>query len=124
MLQCIAHWRIPSQPMGHLTLLRGFFRDCASGNVFNMANIDVVWDNINKYNHPNGEPKKGRIYLYISELNPLAINIAQSDFVATVYDTAKCQTVQDVMRLGSCNYSPIWSKFFSLFLQSIDRLHI
>ena len=72
-----------------------------------MGDVDVVWDNIDKYNRPDGEPKKGRIYLYISELNPLVINIAQSDFVATVYYTAKCHTVQDVMRLGSPNYSPI-----------------
>ena len=87
---------------------QGIFRGGAAGNTFNMGDVKAVWDDINKYNnYPDGEPKKGKIYLYISELNPSTINVAQSDFVATVHDTSKCQTVQDVMRLGSRNYSPI-----------------
>jgi hypothetical protein len=92
---------------------QGVFRGRASGNTFNMGDVEAVWDDINKYNdHPDGEPKKGKIHLFISELNPSVIDIDHSAFVATVYDTAKCQTVQDVMKLGSRNYSPIRSKLF------------
>jgi hypothetical protein len=92
---------------------QGILRGRASGNTFNVGDTEAVWNDINKYNnYPDGEPKKGKIYLYISDLNPSTVNIAQSDFVATVYDTMKCQTVQDVMKLGSRNYSPIRSIFF------------
>jgi hypothetical protein len=104
---------------------QGFFRGRASGNMFNMGDVDAVWDDINKYNdHPDGERKKGKIHLFISELNPSVVDIAQSAFVATVYDTAKCQTVQDVVKLGSRNYSPIRSKFLFFFFESISKLHI
>ena len=90
---------------------QGVLRGRASGNVFNMGDVNAIWHDINKYDdHPDGEIKKGKIYLYISDLNPSVIDITQSDFVATVYDTSKCQTIQDVMRLGSRNYSPIRSK--------------
>ena len=122
------HYRTPSYPIdvtmhsppkdsipanGSSRSTQGIFRGRASGNTFNIGDVEAVWDNINKYNqYPDGEPKKGKIYLYISELNPSTINVARSDFVATIYDTAKCQTVQDVMKLGSRNYSPIRSKFF------------
>jgi hypothetical protein len=104
---------------------QGIFRGRASGNMFNMGDVEAVWDDVNKYNdHPDGEPKKGKIHLYISELNPLDIDIAQSAFVATVYDTAKCQTVQDVMKLGSRNYSPIRSKLLFHCFFRINKLHI
>ena len=88
----------------------GTLRGHAFGNTFNMGDVDAVWDDINKYtNNPDGEPKKGKIHLYISELNPSVVDITQPDFVATIYDTGKCQTIQDVMKLGSRNYSPIRS---------------
>ena len=94
---------------------QGILRGRASGNTFNMGDVEAVWNDINKFNnHPDGEAKKGKIYLYISDLNPSVIDIAKPDFVATVYDTAKCQTIQEVMKLGSRNYSPIRSKFFFL----------
>ena len=44
----------------------GVFRGYASGNTFNVEDVVAVWDDINKFNnHPDGEPKKGKIYLYI-----------------------------------------------------------
>jgi hypothetical protein len=106
---------------------QGVFRGRASGNTFNIGDVEEVWDDINKYNnHPDGEPKKGKIHIYVSEQNPSVIDITQSAFVATVYDTAKCRTVQDVMKLGSRNYSPIRSKcfFFFLNLRTINKLYI
>ena len=95
---------------------QGVFRGRAPGNTFNMGDVKSVWDDVNRYNnHPDGEAKKGKIHLYISDQNPLVVDITQSNFVATVYDTAKCQTVQDVMKLGSRNYSPIRSNYYYLF---------
>jgi hypothetical protein len=89
---------------------QGFLRGRATGNTFNMGDVNAVWEDINKYDRQNGEPKKGKIHLYLSDLNPSVVDINQSAFVATVYDTAKCQTIQEVMKLGSRNYSPIRSK--------------
>jgi hypothetical protein len=103
---------------------QGIFRGRASGNTFNMGEVEAVWDDINRYNNPDGEPKKGKIYLYISEQNPSVIDIKESAFVATVYNTAKCQTVQDVMKQGSRNYSPIRSMLLLfVFLKRINILH-
>jgi hypothetical protein len=104
---------------------QGVLRGRASGNTFNMGDVEAVWDDVNRYNDGrDGEPKKGKIHLYISELNPLDIDITQSAFVATVYDTMKCQTVQDVMKLGSRNYSPIRSKLMFFFSAKINKYHI
>ena len=82
------------------------------GNTFNIADAREVWS---EFNYPDGEPTKGKIYLYISDLNPAVIDIFQSSFVVNVFDTAKCQTVQDVMKQGSHDYSLICSKFFYLY---------
>ena len=84
----------------------------AIGNIFNIADAREVWSD---FNYPDGEPTKGKIYLYISDLNPAVVDIFQSSFVINVFDTAKCQTVQDVIKQGSCDYSPIHSKFFYLY---------
>ena len=84
----------------------------AIGNTFNIVDAREVWSD---FNYPDGEPTKGKIYLYISNLNPAVIDIFQSSFVINVFDTAKCQTVQDVIKQGSRDYSPIHSKFFYLY---------
>jgi hypothetical protein len=95
---------------------QGILRGRAYGNTFNMGDVEDVWGDINRYNnHPDGEPTKGKIHLYISEQSPSVVDISQSAFVATVYDISKCQTVQDVIKLGSRNYSPIRSKLFLFF---------
>ena len=90
---------------------QGVLRGRAVGNTFNMGDVEAVWDDINKFdNHPDGESKKGKIYIYLSTQNPSSIDITCSDFAATVSDIARCQTIQDVMKLSSRNYSPIRSK--------------
>ena len=92
------------------------FRGRASGNTFNMGDVEAVWDNINKFNnHPDGESKKGKIYIYLSTQNPSSIDITCLDFAATVSDIAKCQIIQDVMKLSSRNYSPIQSRYYFFF---------
>lgn len=85
----------------------GHLRGHAIGNTFNIADAGQVWGDIN---FSDGEPTKGKIYLYISDENPAIVDISQSSFVANVYDTAKCQTVQDLVKRGSRDYSPIRSK--------------
>jgi hypothetical protein len=91
----------------------GTFRGRAVGNTFNIADVGQVWGDNDR---PDGEPTKGKIYLYISDLNPALVDISQSSFIANVYDTAKCQTVQDLMKRGSRDYSPIRSKLFIYIL--------
>jgi hypothetical protein len=54
----------------------GVFRGCALGNTFNIGDAAAVWDDINRYNHSDREPKKGKIYLYISHLNPSTVDIS------------------------------------------------
>jgi hypothetical protein len=90
----------------------GSARGRALGNIFNIADAGEVWSD---FNYPDGEPTKGKIYLYISDLNPAIVDIPESSFIVNVYDTAKCRTVQDVMKRGSRDYSPIRSKFFYLY---------
>jgi hypothetical protein len=90
----------------------GVFRGCVSGNTFNIGDAAAVRDDINRYNHSDGEPKKGKIYLYISDLNPATVDISQLSFITNVYDTSKCQNIQDVVKRGSRDYSPICSMLF------------
>ena len=78
-----------SRSMGRST------RGQAIGNTFNIADAREVWSD---FNSPDGELTKGKIYLYISDLNPVVVDIFQSSFVVNVFDTAKCQTVQDVVK--------------------------
>ena len=40
----------------------------AIGNTFNIADAREVWSD---FNYLDGEPTKGKIYLYISDLNPV-----------------------------------------------------
>jgi len=87
----------------------GTLRGRAVGNTFNIADVGQVWSD---YNYPDEEPTKGKIYLYISDQNPAAVDIVQSSFIANVYDTGKCQTVQDLVKRGSRDYSPIRSKSY------------
>lgn len=99
----------------------GTFRGRAVGNTFNIADVRQVWGDVNC---SDGEPIKGKIYLYISDLNPAVVDISQSSFVVNVYDTAKCQTVQDLMKRGSRDYSPIRSKLLIYIGCFIDILDI
>ena len=94
----------------------GFLRGCALGNTFNIADAEQVWGEVNQ----SDEPVKGKIYLYISDLNPAVVDISQSSFIANVYDIAKCQTVQDVMKRGSRDYSPIRRPAYRLFIHDED----
>ena len=82
----------------------GTLRGRAAGNTFNIADVGQV------FGDSDGEPTKGKIYLYISDLNPSVVDISQSSFIVNIYDTAKCQTVQDLVKRGSRDYSPICSK--------------
>ena len=69
---------------------------CGQGanNPVNIADFEQVWGDINS---PDGEPTKGKIYLYISDLNPSVVDIFQLSFVANICDTVKCQTLQDLV---------------------------
>lgn len=102
---------IPAHGSSHST--GGVLCGCAVGNAFNIADAKQVWGDINQQ---DGELTKGKIYLYISDLNPAVVDISQSSFIANVYDTAKCQTVQDLVKRGSCDYSPIHSRLFIFIL--------
>ena len=51
----------------------GVFRGHAQGNMFNMADANDVWNDINSYDNKPAE--KGKIYIYISDLNPIQISL-------------------------------------------------
>jgi hypothetical protein len=95
----------------------GSLRGHAVGNTFNIADADQVWGGFNSL---DGEPTKGKIYLYISDLNPAVVDISQSSFIVNVYDIAKCQTIQDLMKRGSRDYSPIRRPAYRLFIRDED----
>ena len=64
------------------------------------------------------------MYLYISDKNPVVVDVSQSLFIVNVYDTAKCQTIQDVMKRGSRDYSLIRSKLYQyIYWCFIDIIH-
>jgi hypothetical protein len=88
----------------------GVFRGRAQGNTFNMADANEVWDDINIYT--SNQVEKGKIYFYISDLNPPEVDTTQPSFTATIYDINKCQTIQQVVERGSRDYSPIRRKLF------------
>jgi hypothetical protein len=95
----------------------GVFRGHAQGNTFNMADANDVWADINAYSDNLGQKaEKGKIYLYISDLNPPEIDITQPSFTATVHDINKFQTIQEVIQRGSRDYSPIRRKFLYLLV--------
>jgi hypothetical protein len=104
---------IPSY--GSSRSMQGILRGHASGNTFNMGHVDSVWDDINKYNNdPDGEPKKGKIHLYISDQNPLVIDVAQSNFVATVK-----------IQLATPNFKLCSTKFGRhLFKNQLEQLQV
>ena len=95
----------------------GSLRGRAVGNTFNIADAEQVWSDVNRL---DVEPTKGKIYIYISDLNPAVVDIAKSSFIANVYDIAKCQTVQDLMKRGSRDYSPIRRPAYRLFIRDED----
>ena len=101
----------------------GTLRGRAVGNTFNIADAGQVWGDVNCL---DGEPTKGKIFVYISDLNPVVVDISQSSFMANVYDIAKCQTVQDLVKRGSHDYSPIRSKLYicMMCLFFINNLHV
>ena len=89
--------------------------------VGNIADAGEVWGDINC---PESEPTKGKMYLYISDKNPVVVDVSQSLFIVNVYDTAKCQTIQDVMKRGSGDYCPICSKLYQyIYWCFIDIIH-
>ena len=101
--------RIPAHGSSRST--GGILRGHAVGNTLNIADVQQACEDIDDL---EGEPSKGKIYLYISDLDPSVVDVSQPSFIANVYDTAKCQTVQDLMMRGSRDYSPIRSKPFFL----------
>ena len=88
----------------------GVFHGRAQGNTFNMADANDVWNDINSYDNKPAE--KGKIYIYISDLNPPEVDTDQPSFMVTVHDVNKCQTVQEVVERSSRDYSPIRRKVF------------
>ncbi|EDQ98539.1 uncharacterized protein LACBIDRAFT_299202 [Laccaria bicolor S238N-H82] len=95
----------------------GVIRGKAHGNTFNMGDADAVWDDMNvlSYN-PAEKPVPGKIHTYISDLNPPEVDTSQSSFVTKVHDISKCQTIQDIVRHSSEDYSPIRSPAYRLFI--------
>ena len=94
----------------------GVFRGHAQGNTFNMADANDVWNDINSYDNKPAE--KGKIYIYISDLNPPEVDTDQPLFTMTVYDINKCQTIQQVIECSSHDYSPIRCKLFIFLIGS------
>jgi hypothetical protein len=102
---------IPAYGSSHST--GGVFRGRAQGNTFNMADASDVWDDINIYTSDQAvKAEKGKIYFYISDLNPPEVDTTHPSFTATIYDINKCQTIQQVIEHGSHDYSPIRCKLF------------
>ena len=100
---------IPAHGLSHSK--GGILWGHAVGNASNIADLGQALGDYDL----DGAPTKGKIYLYISDLDPSAVDVSQSSFIATVYDTAKCQTVQEIMKRGSREYSPIHSKLFAFY---------
>ena len=91
----------------------GVIRGKAHGNTFNMGDVDAVWDDMNVYSaNPAEKSVPGKIHTYISSLNPSEVNMNQSSFVTKVHDINKCQTIQEIVRRSSEDYSPIRRKLF------------
>ena len=85
----------------------------AHGNTFNMGDANAVWEDMDVFSdHPAEKTVHGKIRAYVSDLNPSEINLSQSSFVTKVYDINKCQTIQDIVRRSSEDYSPIHRKLF------------
>ena len=86
----------------------GTFRGHAQGNILNIADANDVWEDINQYfdNQPQ-KAEKGKIYLHISDLSPPEIDITQPSFTAIIHNINKFQTIQQVIKHGSHDYSPI-----------------
>ena len=103
---------IPAYGSSHST--GGILRGHAQGNTFNMADAGDVWDDINTYSAQ--KPEKGKIYLYISDLNPQEIDVMQPSFAVTVHNITKYQTIQHVIEHGSRDYSPIRRKLLYLLV--------
>ncbi|KIM42941.1 hypothetical protein M413DRAFT_49656, partial [Hebeloma cylindrosporum] len=82
----------------------GVFRGPAQGNTFNMADADNIWQDINRYTDRAENPEKGKIFLYISDLNPPEVDMTQPSFTATVCDINNCQTIQQVIERGARDY--------------------
>ena len=74
------------------------------------ADANDVWNDINPYDNKPAE--KGKIYIYISDLNPPEVDTDQPSFTVIVYDINKCQTIQQVIERSSRDYSPIRRKLF------------
>ena len=92
----------------------GILRGRAHGNTFNMADAGDVWDDINIYSAQKAE--KGKIFLYISDLNTQEIDVTRPSFTVTIHDINKYQTIQHVIERGSRDYSPIRRKLLYLLV--------
>ncbi|KIM37169.1 hypothetical protein M413DRAFT_42562, partial [Hebeloma cylindrosporum] len=53
------------------------FQSRAQKNTFNMADADNIWQDINRYTDRAENPEKGKIYLYISNLNLPEVDMTQ-----------------------------------------------
>ncbi|KAF8962233.1 hypothetical protein BDZ97DRAFT_1759463 [Flammula alnicola] len=75
-----------------------------------------IWQEANVFSDYAAE--KGKIYLYLSEQNPANINIADTkpSFTVTIQDVLEYQTVQDIVKRGARDYSPIRKPAYCLFI--------
>ena len=88
----------------------------AHGDTFNMGDVNAVWDDMNVFSdNPAEKPVPGKIHTYVSDLNASEIDISQSSFVIKVHDINKCQTIQEIVRRSSEDYSPIRHKLLYIF---------
>ena len=94
----------------------GVIRGKAHGNTFNMGDVNAVWDDMNVFSdNPAEKPVQGKIHTYVSDLNPSEIDISQSSFITKVHDINKWQTIQEIIRRSSEDYSPIHCKLLYIF---------
>ena len=85
----------------------------AHGSTFNMGDANAVWEDMDVFSdHPDEKPVHGKIHTYVSDLNPSEIDISQSSFVTKVHDINKGQTIQDIIRCSSEDYTPIHCNIF------------
>ena len=94
------------------TGLRHHYR--AQGNVFNFADVTDVLKQEQGPSH--GVAPRGRVYVYSSPLNPTSLDPERMKPMATIKVTTS-QTIALVLQQVSCCFSPVCSKYTTLYVE-------
>ena len=85
----------------------------AQGNVFNFADVTDVL----KQGPSHGVAPRGRVYVYSSPLNPTSLDPERMKPMATVKVTTS-QTIAPMLQQVSHRFSPVRSKYTTLYLEN------